>query len=311
MSAVANLVDFVLHDVASMFSESDVPEAKATSSSKTASQSGKRTLQSVCYIIMFLVIVWTHDMAGLPGFSFVLFVGSAVQLLAFVSLLLKIRATKSVAGISAQSMLLFAVGLAARVYSTTFEEGYLPSDKSGDWMIQLLDSASLVVVLAMLYSIHRTHYHSYQEEQDSCPVLPILAFSAVCAYFVHGDLNLCVFFDSLWAFSLNIEMLQLIPQLYLFAKAGGQVDTDVSHYVANMFIAAVCRFSFWLWALPGCKELTSEIGYSAGWQMHMGGKHILFAHFVELLINLDFMYLYVTTWFNGRTSIRLPHRETV
>merc|ERR1719454_579136 len=179
-----------------------------------------KSLLGVCYVVMFLVVVWTHDMAGLPGFSFVLFVGSAIQFLAFISLLLKIRATKSVVGVSSQSMMLFAVGLAARVFSTTFEEGYLPADKSGDWMIQLLDSASLLVVLVMLYSIHRTHYHSYQEEHDSFPVLPIIAFSAVLAYFVHGDLNLCVFFDSLWAFSLNIEMLQLIPQLHLFAKVG-------------------------------------------------------------------------------------------
>jgi len=302
MSAVANVVDFVMTDVASIFGQSSV-SAKPT---KKGAQSAMTALLYMCYIVIFLLVCWTHDMAGLPGFSFVLFVGSAVQFLAFISLLLKVKATKTVSGISSRSMMLFAVGLTARVLSTTFEEGYLPSDKSGDWMIQCLDAGSLMIALLTLHSIHREHYHTYQEEHDSLPVAPILVGSAVCAYLVHGDLNLCVFFDSLWAFSLNIEVFQLLPQLHLFSKVGGVVDAATSHYVANMFLATCCRTFFWIWALPGCRELTSPIGYKAGWQMHMGGKHILVAHAIELLINLDFMYFYVKSWCQGGKIVQLP-----
>jgi len=309
MSIVANLVDFVLNDIALVFSSGT--DVKPALTKNSHAQSGMKSLLSIAYLFVFLLVAWTHDMAGLPGFSFVLFIGSAIRFLAFISLLLRIRATKSVAGVSSQSMVLIAVGLTARVLSTVFEEGYLPSDKSGDWMIQVLDCCSLMLVVFVLYSIHKTYYHVYQEEQDTFPVLPVIAISAFFAYFIHGDLNLCVFFDSLWAFSLNIEVFQLLPQLHLFAKVGGVVDNGASHYVANMFVAAVCRFAFWIWALPGCKELTSDTGYAAGWQMHMGGKHILFAHSIELLINLDFMYFYVKTWLQGSESIQLPNTDEI
>jgi len=261
---------------------------------------------SVCYIMMFLVVVWTHDRAGLPGFSFVFFVGSAIQFLAFISLALSIRSQKTVAGISSCTMELFAVGLAARVFTTTFEEGYLPSDASGDGMIQLVDAGSLGVALYILYCIHSTYKHTYQSEHDTVRAKTLIVPCAVAALFVHGDLNQSFFFDSLWAFSLNIEVFQLLPQLHMFAKAGGLVDSATSHYVANMFAAAVCRFSFWIWALPQSQSLSSPIGYMAGFQMNMGGKHILAAYVLEILIHFDFIFYYVYAWWKGHKAVVLP-----
>lgn len=260
----------------------------------------------MCYVAMFLVVVWTHDMAGLPGFSFVFFVGSAIQFLAFLSLALSVRAQQTVAGISSGSMQLFVVGLSARVLTTTLEEGYLPSDASGDGMIQLVDAASLVVALYILYSLHWTYKHTYQSEHDTVRVQTLVVPCAVAALFVHGDLNQSLFFDSLWAFSLNIEVFQLLPQLHMFTKVGGLVDSATSHYVANMFAAAVCRFFFWVWALPQSNSLTSPIGYWAGFNMNMGGKHILAAYVLEILIHFDFIVYYVHAWWKGHKAVVLP-----
>ena len=127
---------------------------------------------------------------------------------------------------------------------------------------------------------------------------------AICSFFIRGMLNRNWIFDMLWAFSLDVEVFQLLPQLYMMAKVGGQVDMSTAHFVGNIVLSCLCRFTFWIWAIPGCKELSSPEGYS--WDMQMGGYFILSAYIIQTLISLDFMYYYVKSWWVGQKSVYLP-----
>ena len=62
--------------------------------------------------------------------------------------------------------------------------------------------------------------------------------------------------------------------------------------VVNIFIACICRFAFWVWAIPGCKELVGE-SRTYSWNMNLGAFYILGAYAIQSLIQLDFMYFYV------------------
>merc|ERR1719261_914882 len=60
-----------------------------------------------------------------------------VQALAFTFLQMQISESRSVAGISGKALTMHAAKLCCRLCSSLFLDGYLPTDKSGDWIYQL------------------------------------------------------------------------------------------------------------------------------------------------------------------------------
>jgi len=300
--AVASAVDFVLGDCASQVSKlQSAPAADATN------QTGMKLTLAMTYMFVGWAVVFTHDISDPVGLSFCLFFGAALQAMAVMSLCLKVKATKSVAGISSQSFTLFALSLTCRLACTMIYDGYLSADNSGDVMYQCADMVTLFGVVYLLYAMHKTLKHTYEEERDTFPLLNLLAPCFVLACFVHGDLNRFKLFDILWAFSLNVEVVQMLPQVYMLAKSGGVVDKTTAHFVANMFLSCIFRFMFWVWAIPGCDDLSSDHGWA--WDMHMAGYYIVIAHILETIVLLDFMYYYVKAMRAGK-DVYLPKLET-
>merc|ERR1719424_2815617 len=89
------------------------------------------------------------------------------QSLAFLLISLQISNAKSVAGISGKTMILQALALCFRLSSTLFLDGYLPLDKSGDMMYQIVDVCSLLMVLHILQCIFKSHRVTYEQEFDT------------------------------------------------------------------------------------------------------------------------------------------------
>lgn len=249
-----------------------------------------------CYLAVAAAVVgmWPED----PTFSYNLFIASCVQLLALVSLIVKVRATHSVAGLSSQTFSLFAMSISARSFSNMLNEGYLPVDESGDLAYVLVEFLSFCCVCYILHLIHWTHASTYDAECDTFAIAPLVVSCVVAAYSWHPTLNRDELFDSVWAFSLNVEAFQLLPQLFMMVKVGGRVERTQAHFVANHFLAAVLRTAFWVWAIPGCPELSSPRGgYS--WDMEVGGVYILVAHALQFLVLFDFMFHYLVALKNG------------
>jgi len=310
MTTIANMIDFFMDDLLSKFWD----RKKAKSSSADVSKhAGMKSLLMLCYAVSIVFVVKMYDTCWLPswstdewvGFSFVYFIGATVQCLGFLALCMNVKATKCVAGISSQSLLLFAMSLTCRVFTTTIYDGYLPVDQSGDMWAQIMDGCSLVLVVHLLYLVHKTYKHTYDEENDDLSIGPIVIACVTSACFIRADLNQDPLFDGIWALGLNTEIFQMLPQLYMLAKVGGTVETTTAHYVVNIFIACVCRFAFWVWAIPGCYELSGESG-GYHWDMSVGAFYILAAYVIESLIHLDFMYHYVRALWHGRKNVYLP-----
>lgn len=310
MSAIANAIDFCLDEFAVRRGD---PMAKSVGST----HAGMKSMMVVCYAAVIMLVLYTHDMAFSmikwrpywTIFSFCAFAGSCFELLGLLIMCVKVHGTKSVAGLSSNSLVMFAASLSCRVLTTVACEGYLPSDKTGDGVLQMVDTCSLGAVLFLLYMIHKPYVHSYQEEHDTFATVRILACCAVAACFIHPDLNQVVVYDTLWAFSLNAEIFQMLPQLYMLSKVGGKVDRLTSHYVANLSLSCLCRFAFWWWAVPGCNELAGPSGSYKLDELTLGGWFILGGYFLETLIHLDFMYYYVKSWYRKENVMHLPSSD--
>lgn len=244
------------------------------------------------YVVLVSLWIVTLGKFSDSDFSVVMTGGSIAQLLGFLIVAVQIHSTKSVEGLSSQSMAMFALFYFVRLCSTALRDGYIPVDSSGDWIMQTIDFGALLCVCHILFCIHKTYLSTYQAEHDTMPVLPMIVPCFVLGYFVHGDFNKDQLFDFIWATSLNLETLTLVPQLWMMAKIGGRVDTATAHYVACLFGATVCRFTFWWWAHVEQNSVTARY-------------HIIICHILQLVGCADFMFYYVQAWING-TSVDLP-----
>merc|ERR1719359_1240068 len=110
--------------------------------------------------------IWVYHEIAQKQFTAILTLSVFAQALAFLLLHMQISASQSVVGISGRSLILHAVKLCCRLGTTLWLEGYLPADKSGDWIYQLGDIVSLILVLKVLFSIFVIHKASYQSDDD-------------------------------------------------------------------------------------------------------------------------------------------------
>merc|ERR1719213_254588 len=201
---------------------------------------------------------------------------SAVQCLGFFLLSRKVKFQNTVAGLSSRTLEMYVNFFMFRLGSTLFKNGYLPVDKSGDYVYQLGDIGSLLIVLNLLYAIHKRHKDTYQAEHDTLEAWKALPACILLAVFVHGDLNNSPFFDTVWTISLFLDTISMLPQLFMLTKLGGQVESLTSHFVAAIVVSRVLSFAFWLY---GFKELVPLKGGA-----NIAGYTILISHSLQLLL---------------------------
>jgi hypothetical protein len=285
MAAIANSIDFM----AAFFAGNSSKLGSATD------QCGLTASIKLLYVAFAFIWFVTFGVFSDSDFSATMTAGTCFQTMGFCMLCAKVRSSKSVEGLSSQSLLMFALFYCFRLTSTTMKDGYIPVDQSGDFMLQTFEASSLLCTCYLLYAIHKVYPYTYQEEHDTMPIMPLIAPCIVLGCFVHGDFNKNRFFDCVWAISLNFETFVLLPQLWMMAKMGGKVDRATSQFVVCTILSCVCRFTFWVWAYD---EQTTTIN----------AMHILIAHSVQMLFCADFLYYYVQAWFNG-SAVMLPTME--
>merc|ERR1719352_728151 len=121
-----------------------------------------------------------------------------VQCLAVVLLSLQVLSTGSAAGVSARALMLDALGLCCRLSSTLWLNGYLPVDASGDYIFQGIDICSLCILGWLLRQVLVVKRHTYQAEEDSLKILPMVTGAFILACILHGDMNARKLFDIFW-----------------------------------------------------------------------------------------------------------------
>eukprot|EP00441_Pelagodinium_beii_P019101 CAMPEP_0197662956 /NCGR_PEP_ID=MMETSP1338-20131121/55499_1 /TAXON_ID=43686 ORGANISM="Pelagodinium beii, Strain RCC1491" /NCGR_SAMPLE_ID=MMETSP1338 /ASSEMBLY_ACC=CAM_ASM_000754 /LENGTH=282 /DNA_ID=CAMNT_0043241083 /DNA_START=117 /DNA_END=965 /DNA_ORIENTATION=+ len=229
--------------------------------------------------------VW-HFVAN-GEFSSIMTMAVMIQCLAYLLLTLKSTAEGSVSGISAKCLILEAVALASRLSSTTWLNGYLPVDASGDFVYQAVEVFTLLMVLFLLHRTFSTHRFSYQEDADSLPVLPIMAGCFLLSVLLHADMNARHLFDTLWMNGLFLSVMSVLPQLWFINKTGGLVQACTGHYIAMLAVSRALSGTFMWHARHDitCEPWVQGVNHAI-WA-------ILAAHVLHLVLLGDFGYYYV------------------
>jgi hypothetical protein len=276
MSALADSIDFF----ASFFQ------------ARSSVGNGHRIEATIGLVYLAFSFVW-FTLLGLyvdTDFSSTLTAGALLQLMGLVMLNVQVRFAKSVEGLSSKAFELMAFQLVFRLASTSIKNGYIPIDRSGDFAYQFLDWCSLVCVMHLLYRMHKTYASTYEREHDTYPIQSVVIHCIVVACFIHGDFNRSPVFDAIWAASLNLETVAMLPQMALRQHSKSEISNPTTHFLACYVLAAVCRFEFWWYASGENETIVPAI-------------YIVAAHVAQLTNCGRLLFEYT------RSSINLPSEE--
>ncbi|KYQ50332.1 ER lumen protein retaining receptor [Trachymyrmex zeteki] len=204
--------------------------------------------------------------------------GDLSHLLAIIILLLKIWKTRSCAGISGKSQILFAIVYTTRYLDlfTTFISAY------NTFMKIVFIAASLATIFLMYVKFKATYDHNHDTFRIEFLILP--AF--ILALLINHELS---FIEVLWTFSIYLESVAILPQLFLVSKTG-EAESITSHY---------------LFALGSYRGL-----YLFNWvYRYYAEDHYdliaIVAGLVQTVLYCDFFYLYITKVLKGK-KLQLP-----
>jgi len=254
--------------------------------------SGVNNIALMAWVSFLVFGGWVYHEIAEKEFTAILTLSVIAQALSFILLHMQISASRTVAGISGQTLTLHAVKLVCRLGTTLWLDGYLPTDKSGDWIYQVGDVLSLLMVLQLLFCVRVTHKASYQSEDDTCDVRNLIMGAFVLAALIHPSMNDWTPFDILWTTHLYIDAVAMVPQLWMISKAGGQVKGFTAHYIAATLLSNLLSALFWFFASPELAEDEKSV--------NVAGLAINGAHVVQLLLLLDFGYFYGKAFLQGR-----------
>lgn len=286
MSVVVEGIDFFLQ----IFQSSGTSQDKVSKSQQSKGMVG-------CYLICGMMWCYVSGQQSYRTFSSVLTFGAMVQLAGFLFLTVKVRAQRTVAGISSKTLQMYLVFLLCRLGNTCFKRGYVPSDKSGKGAYQMLDGLSVLAILHLLFCIHHSHKSTYQQENDTMKIAPLLMPCGVLAMLVRLPLSRSAVFDSLWMASAYVDMLAMLPQLWMMTKIGGKVEGLTAHFVAAMTSRSVFGLIFWWVAYKDALRFESSA---------ISLNVLLGTFVVQLLIAADFMYYYGKARLSGKRVILPP-----
>jgi hypothetical protein len=254
---------------------------KACNKGSIASSPIVMLVYTVFAAVSVLVFHWLAE----GEFSGILTLSAVFQCLAFSLLGIQALST-GVHGISAQSLKLDAIALACRLSSTTWLQGYLPADQTGDYLYQVFDAVSLVMVLWLLYLVLSVNQRTYDAAGDGLAATPLAIGCLVLAMILHGDLDDRPIFDSLWMCGLFISAVSVLPQLWMMTRGQGSTPALIGHFVAVMALSRILSGTY-MW--HAYEEITCDPWVG---EFNHAGYATLAAHVIHLLFLADFGFFY-------------------
>ncbi|XP_052759516.1 ER lumen protein-retaining receptor [Galleria mellonella] len=204
--------------------------------------------------------------------------GDLSHLLAVIILLLKIWKTRSCAGISGKSQILFSVVYTTRYVDllTTFISPYNT----------IMKVVFIVASYATVYLMYVKFKATYDHNHDTFRIEFLLIPSLILALLIHHEFTVM---EVLWTFSIYLEAVAILPQLFLVSKTG-EAESITSHYLFALGMYRTLYLFNWVYryVFEGHYELIAII-----------------AGIVQTVLYCDFFYLYITKVLKGK-KLQLP-----
>lgn len=232
---------------------------------------------------VFVLAIWFMFSSG--DFSFLLTLSSIVSMFSFIMVVVKIESARSVKGVSLKMMECYIIVFFGRLCAIVPFEGYLPFDKSGDWLYQLCEFVGMCLAGVIVFMCRVKYPGEYNVGTDTFHhlwlILPCLAVSLI----FHPNLNNFLPSDIAWAFALYLESVAVLPQLFQFMKEG-KAQPHTSHFLFAQAVAKVLSFIFWA---SSFSELSNPNHYIKSFV----GNWVVAMQLVQLLVMGDFIYHYI------------------
>eukprot|EP00045_Choanoeca_perplexa_P021760 m.7254 g.7254 ORF g.7254 m.7254 type:complete len:214 (+) comp8762_c0_seq1:67-708(+) len=206
-------------------------------------------------------------------------VGDLSHVLAVFVLLAKIWKTKSAAGISGKSQILFSM-----VYLTRYLDLFFSFVSLYNTVMKILFIAASCATVYLIYVRFKA---TYDGNHDTFRIELAIIPSLVLAFIFHYNMSIL---ELCWSFSIFLEAVAILPQLFMVTKTG-EAENITSHY---LFALGSYRGLYLLnWVYRYYTEGHFDpIAISAG--------------VVQTVLYCDFFYLYVTKVLQGRKLQVLP-----
>ncbi|XP_018016765.1 ER lumen protein-retaining receptor [Hyalella azteca] len=204
--------------------------------------------------------------------------GDLAHLLAIIILLLKIWTTRSCAGISGKSQILFALTFTAR-YLDLFTN-----------FVSVYNSVMKVVYLAAAYATLYLMYvkfkATYDHNHDTFRLEFLILPAAGLALIINHEFSII---EVMWTFSIYLEAVAILPQLFMVSKTG-EAESITSHYLFALGSYRALYIVNWVYRY-----------YSEGFYDMIA----TLAGVVQTVLYCDFFYLYITKVLKGK-KLQLP-----
>ena len=204
-----------------------------------------------------------------------------LHLMSILVLLLKIHATKSCAGISLKTQELYLMVFVTRyldlfwnfasLYNSVFKIVYIATSAMIIWYMRR----------------HRTVKGTYDKDHDTFRYLFLILPSLVLAMIFNERFTV---FEVLWAFSLFLEAIAILPQLVLLQRTKN-VDNLTGNYVFLLGMYRAFYILNWIY------RYMTEPNY-VQWIVWICGT-------VQTGLYLDFFYYYIQAW-KANKKLQLP-----
>lgn len=215
----------------------------------------------------------------------------AIHAAGILVLIYKLTRQKTCSGLSLKSQELTAIFLVTRLYCSFLMENDIHT---------VLDSATLISTLWVIYMIRFKLKSSYNKELDNFPIYYLVVPSAFLALIIHPYTRDIRFNRIMWAFCVYLESVSVFPQLRLMQNAK-MIEPFTAHYV---FALGVARFL-------GCAHWIIQVIETGGKFLFLGAGYLwlpmaFLSEVVQTFILADFCYYYVKSVIDGQLLVKLP-----
>lgn len=204
--------------------------------------------------------------------------GDLAHLIAIIILLQKIWHTRSCAGISGKSQILFAL-----VYTTRYLDLVMSYVSLYNTFMKFI---FLVTSYATIYLIYIKFKATYDRNQDTFRIILLILPAVALALLINHDFTVL---EVLWTFSIYLESVAILPQLFMVSKTG-EAESITSHYLFALGSYRALYILNWIY------RYATESHYDL---------IAIVAGIVQTVLYCDFFYLYVTRVLKGK-KLQLP-----
>mmetsp|Transcript_13311 Transcript_13311/g.53050 ORF Transcript_13311/g.53050 Transcript_13311/m.53050 type:complete len:215 (-) Transcript_13311:64-708(-) len=207
-------------------------------------------------------------------------IGDLLHLLSILLLLRKMYFTRSCAGISLKTTVLYMIVFVTRYLDIVFV--YISLYNTLMKLFYMLSTGTIIFLTTQRYSA------TYDREHDNFRIVYLLVPCALLALVINDEFE---FFEIVWAFSIYLEAVAIFPQLVLLQRTR-EVETLTADYVVALGAYRFFYIINWIY------RYYADDGSYTNWFVYAAG-------IVQTALYIDFFYYYVKSKWYGQ-KIMLP-----